>query len=94
MERDYAAILHPVIDPLVENPDAIVIRELPGSTSKDVTIVIVAEDEDTARLIGRRGAVANAIREVVSIATRADESNQRIHIRFESFSEGQENNEE
>ena len=60
MERDYAAILHPVIDPLVENPGSIMIRELPGSTKRDVTIVIVAEDEDTARLIGKRGAVANA----------------------------------
>lgn len=88
MERDYAAILHPVIDPLVENPGSIMIRELPGSTKRDVTIVIVAEDEDTARLIGKRGAVANAIREVMSIATRADDSNQHIHIRFESFSEG------
>ena len=90
MERDYAALLHPIIDPLVENPQAVMIRELPGSTKRDVTVVIVAEDEDTARLIGKHGTVANAIREVISIATRADETNQRIHIRFESFSDGQE----
>jgi len=94
MERDYAAMIHPIIDPLVENPKAVMIRELPGATKRDVTIVIVAEDEDTARLIGKHGAVANAIREVVAIAGRADSSNQRIHIRFESFSQGETTNEE
>ena len=92
MERDYAAILHPIIDPLVHNPEAILIRELPGSTKRDVTILIVSDDDDTARLIGKRGAVANALREVVGIATKADDTNQHIHLKFESFSD--ENKEE
>lgn len=85
--RDYEALLHPLIDPLVENPDAIVIRELPGGTDRSATILIVAEDDDCARLIGRRGAVANALREAVSIAGKADDSNLRIRLKFESFDE-------
>ena len=87
MNRDYAAILHPVIDPLVHNPEAILIRELPGSTEKDVTVVIIADDDDTARLIGKHGVVANALREVIGIAGKADDTNQHIHLKFESFSE-------
>ncbi|MCF0113165.1 MAG: KH domain-containing protein [Bacilli bacterium] len=90
MERDYEAILHPVIDPLVHNPDAIIIRELPGSTKRDVTILIAADDDDTARLIGKRGAVANALREVIGIASKADDTNQHIHLKFESFHEEEE----
>ena len=54
MERDYAAILLPLIKPIVHNPDAVLIRELPGATKRDVTIAIIANDDDTARLIGRR----------------------------------------
>jgi uncharacterized protein len=85
--RDYEALLHPLIDSLVEKPESIMIRELPGGDDKDVTVLIVAEDDDTARLIGKRGVVANALREVISIAGKADDSNQRIHLKFESFGE-------
>lgn len=87
MERDYAAILHPIIDPLIEKPDSVIVRVLPSNSRRDVTILIVAEPEDTARLIGRRGAVANALREVVGVASKVDGTNEHIHLKFESFGE-------
>ncbi|MFA6619572.1 MAG: KH domain-containing protein [Bacilli bacterium] len=85
---DYEKVIHGLIDPLVEKPDSIMIRELPGSTDKDVTVLIVAEDDDTARLIGKKGVVANALREAIDVAGKADNSNLRIHLKFESFDEG------
>ena len=87
MERDYAAILHPIIDPLIEKPDSVIVRVLPSNSRRDVTILIVAEPEDTARLIGRRGTVANALREVVGVASKIDGTNEHIHLKFESFGE-------
>ena len=72
---DYEKVVHGLIDPLVEHRDSIMIRELPGSNEKDVSLLIVAEDDDTARLIGKRGVVANALREAVGIAGKADNSN-------------------
>ena len=84
---DYESLLRPLIDPLVEHKDSVMIRELPGGTNKDVTVLIVAENDDTARLIGKRGVVANALREAISIAGKADNSNTRIHLKFESFDE-------
>ncbi len=87
MERDYAAILHPIIDPLIEKPESVLIRQLPNASRRDVTILIVSEPEDTARLIGRRGMVANALREIIGIVTKVDDTNQRIHLKFESFGE-------
>ena len=84
---DYEKVIHSLIDPLVEHKDSIMIKELPGSTERDVTILIVAEDADTARLIGKKGSVANALREAVSIAGKANDSNTRIHLKFESFGE-------
>ena len=81
---DYQAIVHSIIDSLVDHPESIMIRELPSEEdSKDVTILICAEKDDTARLIGRRGTVANAIREVMSIAGKSE--GKRIHLKFESF---------
>ncbi|MBQ9457729.1 MAG: KH domain-containing protein [Bacilli bacterium] len=87
MEKDYDALLRPLIAPLVEKPESIMIRTLPGETKRDVTVLIVAEDDDTARLIGKKGQVANALREVVGIAPKAENSNLHIHLKFESFSE-------
>ena len=87
MEREYEKILHSIIDPLIEKPESVLIRELPSTSRRDVTILIVSEPEDTARLIGRRGMVANALREVIGIAGKIDGTNQRIHLKFESFNE-------
>ncbi len=85
---DYEKVIHGLVDPLIEHPESIMVRELPGSTEKDVALLIVAEDDDTARLIGKHGAIANALREVIGVAGKADNSNKRIHLKFESFNEG------
>ena len=84
---DYEKVIHGLVDPLIEHPESIMVRELPGSTEKDVALLIVAEDDDTARLIGKHGAIANALREAIGIVGKADNSKLRIHIKFESFNE-------
>jgi predicted RNA-binding protein YlqC (UPF0109 family) len=80
---DYVAIIHAFIDDFVENKDAVLIRELPNDNPHDLTLLIVAEGNDTSRLIGRRGIIADALREVVSIAGKID--NRRVHLKFEAF---------
>ncbi|MCX5775169.1 MAG: KH domain-containing protein, partial [Firmicutes bacterium] len=61
---DYEKIIHAFVDGFVEHKDAIMIRELPSDSDKDIVLLIVAENEDTARLIGRKGIIADALREV------------------------------
>ena len=85
---DYEKIIHALIDDIVEEPSSVLIREIVSESQKDVTIVIVAEKEDTARLIGRHGGIANALREVVSVAGKSE--NKHIHLKFESFGEEKE----
>ena len=84
---DLEKAIHGLIDPIIEHPDSVIIKQIPGHNEKELTVLIVAEDDDTARLIGRKGVVANALREVISIAPKADDSNIRIRLKFESFSE-------
>lgn len=84
---DFEKVIHGLIDPLVEHPESVMVRELPSRGDRDIGILIVAEDDDTARLIGRKGSVAQALREAVGIASKADNSNIRIHLKFESFDE-------
>ena len=80
---DYEKIIHTLIDDIVDEPDSVLIRVSEGTSPKDVLIIIAAEKNDTARLIGHKGIIANALREVVGVAGKSE--NKRIHIKFESF---------
>ena len=82
---DYEKIVHALIDPIVEEPGSVLIRVMEEGNGKDVSILIVSEKDDTARLIGRRGLIANSLREIVSIAGKSE--NKHVHLKFESFDE-------
>ena len=85
---NYEKIIHALIDDIVEEPESVFIRSLESESGKDLTIIVATEKEDTARLIGKRGLIANALREVVSIAGKSE--NKHIHLKFESFGEEKE----
>lgn len=85
---DFEKIIHALIDPLIEEPSSVLIRILEEDNGKDVVILIATEKEDTARLIGRRGIIANSLREVVSVAGKTE--NKHIHLKFESFEDEKE----
>jgi len=82
---EYEKIIHTIVDPFLMNPEAVMVRELPSDNPKDVKLLIVAESEDTARLIGKKGMVASALREIISVAGKNE--NKHIHLSFESFDE-------
>lgn len=85
---DYEKLIHSIIDEIVNDPKSVLIRVSEGSTSKDVNIIVVSEKEDTARLIGHKGIIANALREVVGAAGKTE--NKRVHLKFESFDDERE----
>ncbi len=85
---NYEKAIHAIIDPIVEEPDLIFIKTNESEDGKDLSIIIATEKNDIARLIGRHGTIANAIREVISVAGKVD--NKRVHIKFESFTEEKE----
>ncbi len=85
---DYEKILRTLIDPIVEEPKSILIRIIEDDNGRDVNILVAAEKEDTARLIGRRGIIANSLREVLSVAGKSE--NRRVFLKFESFEDEKE----
>ena len=83
---DYTTLIHTIVDPFLGNKDSLLIREIKNDElGNDITILIVAQNTDIAKLIGKKGCVANAIRDIVSIAGKLD--NKRVHLKFESFDE-------
>lgn len=79
---DYEKIIHTLVDDIVDNKE-IMIRQMPSENPKEVLLIIFSDPEDTARLIGRKGIIADALREVMSIAGKTE--NKRIILKFESF---------
>lgn len=82
---EYEKIIHTIVDPFLINPEALMVRELPSDDPKGIRLLVVAESEDTARLIGKKGMVASALREIISVAGKNE--NKHIHLSFESFDE-------
>jgi len=79
---DYETIIHNLVDDIIDHKE-IMIRQMPTENPKEVFLMIFSDPEDTARLIGRKGIIADALREVMSIAGKKE--NKRIILKFESF---------
>ena len=84
MEK-YETIVHTIVDPILLHPEALIIRELPSEKEDGINLLICAHQSDIGKLIGRKGVIANSIRDVVGVAARLEDKH--IHITFEAFSE-------
>ncbi|CAM4307599.1 KH domain-containing protein [Erysipelothrix inopinata] len=76
-------ILYDLVLPLVEDEKSLSVKRLPSLDEKEVILAIYAESADIARLIGRQGVMAHAIRQTMAIGSRV--LDQRISIKFESY---------
>lgn len=78
-------IVREIVEPMISNKDALMIKTVPAVENEPAEIIVIADKSDTARLIGKGGSVANAIRKVVSVKARLD--NVHIKVKFESYDE-------
>lgn len=74
-----------IVLPIVTNKEAVMVKLMPAIEGEPLEVVVIADKTDIARLIGKGGAVADAIREVVSIKARLD--GKRFRVKFESYDE-------
>ena len=73
--------LYDLLLPLVDDKEALIVTES-KSNNKVVYLNVTSSNDDTARLIGRRGSMATSIRQTMAIAARLE--NKRIMVNFES----------
>ncbi|MBS3991738.1 MAG: KH domain-containing protein [Erysipelothrix sp.] len=72
-----------LVTPLVEDKAALSIKSLPTLDENEVILMVYAKSEDIARLIGRQGSMATALRQVMSIPARLEDK--KIVIKFEDY---------
>ncbi|NLC05683.1 MAG: KH domain-containing protein [Erysipelothrix sp.] len=80
---DAIKILYDLVEPVVQNKDALSVKELPSLNENETILVIYADSNDVGRLIGKKGTMANAIRQTMGIATRV--LDRKITVKFESY---------
>ena len=78
-------LVREIIEPMISNKAALMIKTVPSVENEATEIIVITDKADTARLIGKGGSVANAIRKVVSIKSRLD--NVHFKVKFESYDE-------
>ena len=69
---------------LVTNKDDVTVKEFPSDDEKVIEIEVLVNEMDIAKLIGRGGKTANAIRTLVQASSYLQD-NKRVKINIESF---------
>ena len=80
---DYEKVLIDLVKPMVDDPDSVRVQTMDSINENELVLYVYAKNEDIARLIGRQGNMAGAIRQMMSVCSRLD--NRRISIKFESY---------
>ena len=81
---DYEAVVMNLVRPIVEDKESLSVKIMPSLDEHEILVYVYANNDDVARLIGRKGSMVSAIRHMMSVASRKEED-KRINIRFESY---------
>jgi predicted RNA-binding protein YlqC (UPF0109 family) len=80
---DYVKLLKEMAIELVEDKEHLEVRQMPSLDEDVIVLHVFSAKEDIARLIGRKGSMANSIRQLMSVSGRL--SHKKIDIKFESY---------
>ena len=73
-----------IVKSLVEDADAVSVKDFPSDDEKAILIQVMVNDEDMGRVIGKNGRTANAIRTLVQ-ASSALKDNKYVKIDIDKF---------
>ena len=76
-------VLLNLVKPMVEDKESLDVCLMPSLDDKEVLLHVYAKNDDIARLIGRKGSMASALRQVMSVASHSD--NKKVTIKFEQI---------
>ena len=82
---DYVKTLQDIAKELVIQKDKLEVRQMPSLEEDTIVLYVYAAHEDIAKLIGRKGMMANSIRQLMSVCGRLNDK--KLDIKFESYRE-------
>lgn len=78
---NYEQIILDIITPLVEYKDRLKVILMDQENLYETSYVVYCDEKDVGRLIGKKGVVAEAIREIVNASAKLD--SKKIRLKFE-----------
>ena len=81
---DLVKLTEEIVKSLVEDADAVSVKEFSSDDEKTILIQVMVNDEDMGRVIGKNGRTANAIRTLVQ-ASSALKDNKYVKIDIDKF---------
>ena len=76
-------ILLNIVKPLCSDPDSVMVKEMESINENELLLYVYAPSDDIARLIGKKGSMANSIRQMLQVASKIEKK--RISIKFEAL---------
>lgn len=80
---DYEKVLLDLIKPIVDDKETVSVKQMESLDEDEVLLYVYANDEDVARLIGRKGIMASSLRQMMSVAAR--DAHVHVTIKFEAY---------
>jgi len=80
---DYVKTLRDIASELVNDQNKLEVRQMPSLDENTIVLYVYAGHDDIAKLIGRKGMMANSIRQLMSVCGRLNDK--KLDIKFESY---------
>lgn len=76
-------ILLNLVKPLVDDPNSVSVKIMESLNDKEILLHVYANADDLSRLIGRKGIIANSLRQMMLVPAKSQEK--RVSIKFEAY---------
>ena len=80
---DLEKALLDLVKPLCNDQDGVMVKQMPSLEENEVLLYVYANSSDIARLSGRQGTMANALRQMLQVAAKIE--NKKVSVKFEAL---------
>ena len=80
---NFEEVLFNLVKPMVDNQNALSVKQMESLNENEILLYVYCDSNDTARLIGKQGSMASAIRQMMAIGSRSE--HKKITIKIESY---------
>jgi len=80
---DLEKVLLNLVKPLCTDSESVTVRQMESLNANEILLYVYAPSDDIARLIGKKGSMANSIRQMLQVASKIE--NKHISIKFEAL---------
>ena len=80
---DLEKVLLNIVKPLCSDGDSVMVKQMESLDDNELLLYVYAPSEDIARLIGKKGMMANSIRQMLQVASKIEKKH--VSIKFEAL---------